>query len=361
MVEWGLRLSGWKTARRECFKTGRYLPRGCWALLQNKTLIEERLCQVMRGMIKKGRLDNDVFVQEESDDINIIEFCVGEQYYGVSIMQVCEIIRIAKGIVPVSDAHPSVAGVVNLRGKIVPVINLAKHFCAEINDADKACRIIVSEKNHTRVGYLVNHVTRIHRILLSDVEPPSDLIQSRGAYIFGMTRLNDKVIFLLDLEKVTYDINLGHQDEKPGGGLSEVSRVDFDRTKKKILIAEDSPFMCNLIVQYLKRAGYNVVTVNNGFEAWQILEGTTRLPGFTNIGQYYHLLITDIEMPQMDGLHLIKSIRGHKHLKNFPCVVFSSLITDAMAEKCVEVGANNQVGKPQINQLIQIIDDLVIK
>lgn len=301
------------------------------------------------------------FIQKESDDLEIVEFCIGDRYFGVSIFQVREIVRSSTEIVPVANAHPSILGVINLRREIIPVINLAAHFGLEMDETKSSCQLMITENNENRAGLLVDHVTQIHRIAASDIEPPSELVQAKGECFFGMTKLDERILFLTDFEKVTMDIKMKESGNKLEVTDSEIPDVNFDRSSKKILIVEDSSFMRNLLIQHIKKARYDVISVNNGLEAWQILEGVTHLSGFVDIGQFYHLMITDIEMPQMDGLHLIYNIRSNDKLKKLPCVIFSSLITEDMAEKCVKAGADDQVAKPEIKKLIQIVDNLVIK
>lgn len=300
-------------------------------------------------------------LSQGADALDVIEFYVGMQCYGVSVLQAREIVRSSIGIIPVSDADPSIAGVVNLRGRILPVINLGKHFGEEIDIDDKESRIIILEDRQSRVGFLVNRVTRIQRILLSDINPPSDLVQSREKYTIGIVKIEDRVLFLMDFQRISRDICSTRDGQTLAEDSLEVAPVDFDRTTKKIIIAEDSPFIRNLIVGEVKKVGYKVVVVNNGFEAWQILEGTTQLPDFTDIADYYHLLIVDIEMPHMDGLHLIKNVRKHDALKKLPCIVFSSLITPEIAKKCKEVGSDGEISKPEIGRLISFVDHRVTK
>lgn len=144
---------------------------------------------------------------KESKGIEIIEFCLGEEYYGIDVREVREIIKASTGIVPVSGTHASISGVINLRGKIIPVINLSRHFDVHAEYNLKKSRIIVSEFNQVFVGFWVHRVTRIHRILESQIEPPSDLVQFKGGYIMGVTRIEERILFLLDFEKIVSDIN----------------------------------------------------------------------------------------------------------------------------------------------------------
>ncbi len=296
---------------------------------------------------------------KDSREIRIVEFCLGEKHYGIDVMQVREIIRAVMGIVPVSGAHPSISGVINLRGKIIPVINLARHFdiCAEYSI--KNSRIIVSEFEHQQVGFWVHHVTRIHRIATSHIDPPSNLMQSKGKYIVGVTKIEDKILFLIDFEKIAFDIN-------PGAAAADdsvpivIPRVDFDRSTKKILIVEDSALVRKLLARYIREAGYNILSVSNGLEAWKLLEDAVKSPA-EPIGQQYHLLVTDIEMPHMDGFQLIKRIREHALLKMLPCIVFSPDMTGELAKRCREVGADGQIAKNEMERLVSLIDAKVLK
>jgi two-component system chemotaxis response regulator CheV len=124
-----------------------------------------------------------------------------------------------------------------------------------------------------------------------------------------------------------------------------------------ILIAEDSPLLSKLIKDFLEKAGFsNLIMQENGAEAWETIEG------FKNEGTVYDKIkcvITDIEMPQMDGHHLTKLIKSDKQLKELPVVIFSSLINDEMRIKGKSVGADAQITKPEIGTLIEVIDGLV--
>ncbi len=154
---------------------------------------------------------------KESDEIEIVEFCLGEKFYGINVMQVREIIRASMGIVPVSGAHPSICGVINLRGKIIPVINLSRYFgvCADY-DLGKSRIIVLDFRQEQSVGFWVHHVTRIHRIPPSAVETPSELIQSKGHYVVGITKLEGRILFLMDFRRIAADINSGGGAETEG-------------------------------------------------------------------------------------------------------------------------------------------------
>jgi len=312
-------------------------------------------------MADKNLAKTEILLESGTNELEIIEFCIEDEFYGINVTKVSEIIRASIGLVPVPDGHESISGVINLRGRIIPVVNLAKHLKVGDDYDEKKSRIIVAEFNKILVGFWVSFVTRIHRISWRQVEPPADLVQSKNSYAVGVIKIEDRILFLLDFEKISSDIN----PKAGGAGVKNktekivTENVANDRTHKKILIAEDSPFVRQVLVDCIGEAGYQLTSVENGAQAWETLKEVAQSENFNDILEYYHLLVTDIEMPQMDGLHLIKKIKNMPTLRKLPCLVYSSMITKELAVKCNEVGADGQIAKPDIERLIQLIDEKV--
>ena len=169
----------------------------------------------------------------------------------------------------------------------------------------------------------------------------------------GIIKLEDRLILILDFERIVEEIcpetslKVSEIDE-----LGERSRSDVP-----ILIAEDSPMLSAMIRDSLERAGYTNLTVKaNGQEAWEVI---CKLKKNKGIQYGIKLLITDIEMPVMDGHRLLRLVREDDELKNIPIVIFSSLINEDMKRKGEMLGANAQVSKPEIGDLVRIIDELL--
>lgn len=297
---------------------------------------------------------------KKPNETEIVEFSLGEHTCGVDVAQVREIIRTAGGIVPVAGPHPSIGGVVNLRGKIIPVIDLAKHFHVPADGDLKKKRVIVSEFYRFRVGFLVGQVTRILRVSRLTIESPSQPPRPWGSYFKGFAHTDGRTVSLLDFEQIALDIHPVERTRPPARTSLPIPRVDFDRTTKKILVVEDSAFMRQLLARYLKQAGYNVLTVSNGLEAWEILEDILRSPDFKDVTQHYHLVLSDIEMPGMDGLELIRKIKEHPALGKLPCVVFSGSLVDDLPAKCRAAGVDAHISKDDIERLIHLLDSKVI-
>ncbi|TXK91853.1 response regulator, partial [Parageobacillus sp. SY1] len=207
------------------------------------------------------------------------------------------------------------------------------------------------EFNQLKVVFHVHDVTRIHRISWKQIEKPSQMYQGLEAQIIGVVKLEGQMILLLDFEKIIADIN-------PDLGINTQKIKNLgnrERSQKKIIVAEDSPLLRKLLQDTLAEAGYvSVEFFENGEDALHYLQSIADTG--KDIADEVQLVITDIEMPQMDGHHLTKRIREDDKLKKLPVIIFSSLITDDLRHKGEKVGATAQVSKPEIGELVNMID-----
>lgn len=300
-----------------------------------------------------------ILLEAGTNELEIVEFSIGEALYGINIAKVREIIKADIDMVPTPDAHPSIAGAINLRGSIIPVINLARHLKVDVAVDRHINRIIIAEFNKIIIGFLVTAVARIHRISWKEVEQPSQMLQTEQGYTVGIMKIQGRVIFLLDFEKIASHINPRAHLMKPRQD-EYTSSASIDRASKRVLVAEDSDFIRQMICDHLNKAGYITETACNGEQAWDKLASVAGSPGFQQIEQFYHLMVTDIEMPQMDGLHLIKRVKEDTKLRRLPCIAFSSMITKELVIKCKSVGSDGEIAKPEINQLVSLVDSKVL-
>lgn len=235
----------------------------------------------------------------------------------------------------------------------MPLVNLPR--CLNVVGVEKPKNIIVTEINNYNIGFLVDNVSRIHRISWKEMEPAPEVgDQSR---VVGIVKMGDKIVLLLDFETVIAEIN-----PEVNAKLTTIEEAEADikemRSKEHIVVAEDSPMLRELIVETLHESGYRFVKANsNGKEAWDYLLSLTQID--KPVEELVRLVITDIEMPQMDGHRLLKLIRESDRLKDVPVVLFSSLINEEMRLKGDALGASGQISKPEINQLIQMVDKLI--
>ncbi|EPZ38995.1 chemotaxis protein cheV (cheW-REC domains) [Anoxybacillus ayderensis] len=297
---------------------------------------------------------NGILLESGTNELEIVEFLIGENRFAINVIKVKEIIH---PITPtkVPHAHPYIEGIIELRGEVLPLIDLAKALGFGPSNNPAQDKYIVAEFNQQKVVFHVHNVTQIHRISWKQIEKPSQMYQGLESQIIGVVKLNGNMILLLDFEKIVVDIN-------PQSGI-HVDRVkklgQRDRSNKKLIVAEDSPLLRKLLHDTLAEAGYVYVEFfENGEDALHYLQSIVEKG--KPVESEVQLVITDIEMPQMDGHHLTKRIREHDKLKHLPVVIFSSLITDDLRHKGERVGATAQVSKPEIAELVQVIDQYIL-
>jgi len=295
-----------------------------------------------------------ILLESGTNELEIVEFEVATNKFGINVIKVKEIIQpIPVTFIP--HAHPHVEGIIQLRGEVLPVVDMLRVLGIQHSERNPQQKYIVAEFNKQRVVFHVDNVTQIHRISWNQIEKPSDMYQGGTSQVIGVIKQNEQMILLLDFEKIMVDIN-------PDSGISVESVKKLgkrERSEKRILIAEDSPLLRKLLFDTMSEAGYvNVEFFENGRDAYEYLESIVK--GGSDVSEHVQLVVTDIEMPQMDGHHLTRKIKEHPDLQKLPVIIFSSLITDDLRHKGDKVGAEDQISKPEIAELILRVDQLIL-
>lgn len=295
-----------------------------------------------------------ILLESGTNELEIVEFHVANNKFGINVIKVKEIIQpIPVTFIP--HAHPHVEGIVQLRGEVLPVVDMLKVLGIPNAMYSEQQKYIVAEFNKQKVVFHVDNVTQIHRISWEQIERPSDMYQGGASQVIGVIKINGQMILLLDFERVMVDIN-------PNSGISidSVKKLGKrNRSDKRVVIAEDSPLLRKLLHDTFQEAGYvNIEFFENGKDAYEYLESIVSTG--IDIAENVQLVVTDIEMPQMDGHHLTKKIKTHPDLQKLPVIIFSSLITDDLRHKGEEVGAEDQISKPEIADLILKVDQFIL-
>lgn len=296
-----------------------------------------------------------ILLEAGTNELEIVEFIIDGCSYGINVAKVQSIMTYPDNITFIPKSHPSILGMLNLRGEILSIINLNKHLDKKEPENRENSRVIVCNFNKFNVGFAVDEVNQIHRLSWSQIEEPSSMCYTENSVIVSVAKLDKKIILLIDVEKITADINPSCGLQKPDKNDSE--NAPAERLDKTIYIAEDSVFIRTMILEHLKIANYNTVCFSNGQDAW---DSISKLQSADNISDHINLLISDVEMPQMDGLHLIHNIKSNPELRKIPCIVFSSLVTEDLAKKCASVGADDQISKPEIKHLLGLVNKLIL-
>ncbi|MDO5519806.1 MAG: chemotaxis protein [bacterium] len=298
-------------------------------------------------------METNILLESGTNELEILEFCVGNQHYGINVAKVKEILPYQQPTA-VPNSHPSIEGIFMPRNEIITVVSLFKSLNIINNGATGKEMMVVTNFNQLSIGFHVSSVLGIHRVSWKDITKPDVTLNNNGAGVAtGIVKLGNKLIIILDFEKIVADVcpatSLKIDDVKNLG--------QRDRNSKPILIAEDSPMLEQLIKDCLLEAGYTNITITaNGQEAWNLLE-RYKLSG--SIENKVACVITDIEMPQMDGHRLTKLIKTDNALKEVPVVLFSSLVNEEMRAKGKLLGADAQISKPEIGILVQTIDQFL--
>jgi len=299
-------------------------------------------------------MDTNILLESGTNELEILEFKVADNYYGINVAKIREILTY-QHVTPVPNAHPFVEGIFMPRETMISVINLRR--CLNYpEDPDIVGLLFVTNFNNLDTAFHVDEVLGIHRVSWEDIHTPDSTISADDSGVStGVIKLEDRLVVILDFEKIVSNIN-------PETGL-KVSDMDNyeerDRSKSPIVIAEDSPLLSKLITECLRKAGYTNLNVNpNGQEAWNYLK--ERKANGTVLDDV-HTIITDIEMPQMDGHRLTKLVKEDDVMKAIPVIIFSSLINDEIRRKGESLGADAQLTKPEIGKLVAAIDELVDK
>lgn len=298
-------------------------------------------------------LRTNIILETGTNEIGIMEFTIAGNTFGINVAKVREIMTYCP-ITPMQRSHPAVEGVFKPRDVLMTVINLPKYLNLPESENKEKDIFIIADFNNMRVAFHVNTVVGIDRISWEAISKPDNTIYGGDEGIAtGIAEYENRLITILDFEKIVADIS-------PNSGI-KLSDLDYlgdrGRSSYPILIAEDSMLLSKLIIESLKKAGYvNVAQTNNGKEAWDFL---CELKTHNEVEKHVSCIITDIEMPQMDGHRLVKLIRDDPKLRTIPIVIFSSLINEEMKIKGKQLGADEQISKPEIAKLVSVIDKLV--
>jgi two-component system chemotaxis response regulator CheV len=298
-----------------------------------------------------GQNNSEILLESGTNELEVLVFNLGGQNYGVNVAKVREVILPVK--VAASPEQPeAVMGMFNLRGKVLPLVDLHDYFelgPQEDKEGPDTRRIIVTEFNGQMGAFLVDAVQHIHRMSWSNMREVPAIHEGANHFsVTGVTEINEKLILMLDFESIVDHIALNDQLH-----IKQVENtLGVDRESKRVYLAEDSPFIGKLMINLLHNSGYTQAKLfRNGGLAWEALNDLKKsgepLP---------ELLVSDIEMPQMDGLALTRHIKEDAALREIPVILFSSLITPDTMHKGTQVGALKQINKPQLSELVQLID-----
>lgn len=310
-----------------------------------------------RGKHAKGRdtmkRSSEILLEAGTNEIELMQFTVQGNLYGINVAKVREIMLSAP-VKPIPHAHPAVEGIFKPRDRVLTVVSLPRYLSGAETETHPKDLFIVTNFNQLYAAFRVDSVVGISRISWESIqEPEVSAAGGTDGLATGIAQCGDDLVIILDFEKIMGDIA-----PETSIQLGEIDQLGTrPRSEQPVYIAEDSALLSRLMQEALTRAGYtNLHLYSNGQELWAALQ---ELRGEGNIRDKVALVITDIEMPQMDGHRLTRIIKEDRELREIPVVIFSSLISEEMRIKGTSLGADEQLSKPEIGQLVNVMDRLL--
>lgn len=299
--------------------------------------------------------ETEILLESGTNEIEIMQFTIFGELYGINVAKVREIMMADK-VKPVPHSHEAVEGIFKPREILLTVIDLPKYLTGENRTKNPRDLFIITNFNKMHIAFRVHSVVGISRISWEDIQKPDNTIShGEEGVATGIAQCGSKLVTILDFEKIVAEIAPETTIQ-----MEEIDRLGERQIREShILLAEDSILLSRMIKDSLSRAGYiNITSFNNGKEAWDYL---CSIRNDSDFDSKAGLLITDIEMPEMDGHRLTKLVKEDEVMKKVPVIIFSSLINQEMRIKGKQLGADEQMSKPEIGHLVEVMDELLAR
>jgi len=315
-----------------------------------------------------------ILTESGTNELEIIEFHLVKQmpdgttktcYYGINVAKVREVIQVPE-TTDYPNAQPHMVGVFSSRDILTPLVDLAGWLGVPTSKDLTRKFVIVTDFNNMTNGFLIDSISRIHRISWNDVESPSQFLEAgEQDCVVAVVRKDGNLIMILDFEKIIADINpelsMEKYDVKLDKNVDLNQRMIAKRNAKTIMVVDDSAFIRSMIQDTLSSSGYNIIACKDGGEAHDKLMNLIEVAKQENIpvSELIDGVVTDVEMPRMDGMHLVKRLRDTDAYSAIPIVMFSSLMSEDNRAKALSLGANDTITKPEIGRMVTLMDKYV--
>ena len=320
------------------------------------------------GMTMKEK--EGILLKSGTNELEIIEIYIDEEdgyrgYYGVNVAKVLEIINMPANVNKPPNSADFVTGVFNHRGKVIMLLDLAAWLGRKRVEKEKQI-VVITEFNNITSAFLVSGVTRIHRTSWGNIKSVDNYMQNFCDAITGMVLLEGRTVLMLDLERVLGELDprLAVPEGKPEEKIQDIPDTKIAGIKMpiKVLHADDSKIIRHSVKELLEKDKEFIVTSTaDGKAAWNcLIELKNKAADLSkDVNGFIDIVLSDIEMPEMDGYSLCQKIKNDQELKKLPVVLFSSLITDKLRHKGISVGADAQFAKPNPVELVHDLKEIL--
>lgn len=292
--------------------------------------------------IKKD-VDADSYLSSGSNELRVLEYRVAGMSYGINILKVSKIVNQLTNLIELPESHDAVRGCFRDIERLVPVLDLARFFNLPDTDSVRE-NVIVTEFFGVLTGFWVDRVDWIHHFRWEDVIDAQQVMKHIDQrYVIGIVKpTEDRMVLLLDYETILLDVCPSLKEREK---VTYQTEADF--SSKRVLIAEDSPAVRAMMVNEMTELGFEVTSASDGKAAWEEFD---KRP--------FDLVISDIEMPQMDGLALVLKIR-QSSVPDTPVIVYSSIGDVGMKARAEFLKVDAHITKLHLDQVIQTVDKLM--
>lgn len=276
----------------------------------------------------------------------------GDQIYGINVFKVKEVLQ-CPPLTMIPQRSPVVRGVSHIRGGTIPIMDLSLATGQGMLDDIENCFVIITEYNTATQGFLVKGVERIINMNWGDIHPPPKGSGSEH-YLTAVTELDGKLVEIIDVEKILSEVSPMEEDISEGIIEEEVADV---AASTHVLIVDDSAIARKQIKRCVETIGVETTVLNDGRQAYEHLVGLA--DEGIDVSKHYMVMISDIEMPEMDGYTLTAEVRADPRLASLHVVLHTSLsgvFNQAMVKK---VGADNFLAKFNPDQLATMVTDRI--
>ncbi|MCP4854374.1 MAG: response regulator [Fuerstiella sp.] len=297
-------------------------------------------------------LEKDILLESGTNEVEILVFHVGDYALGINVAKVREVLP-AQKITRLPKSHSSIIGCFTLRDSVVPCVSLHKHLNEQPTHAPDETTIILTEFNQYQTAFLVDTVDRIHRVSWEHVLAAPSVVTKSATPVTAVTTIDERLITMLDFEMIADQVS-----ELANRADVVANPQNLPRHELRILLADDSATVRQAMTETLRGSGYTrLTTFENGEEAWTWIQQRLRETG--DVNQVADLLISDVEMPQIDGFHLTRNIKEHPELGKLYVLLFSSILTEDNRNKGAAVRADAMITKPELNRVVEVADELL--
>ncbi|WP_447968326.1 chemotaxis protein [Nitrospira sp. M1] len=284
-----------------------------------------------------------------ANKMELLMFDLGtDEIYGINVFKIREVMKV-QPMTKIPDSDSRILGIVNLRGENIALVDLKQAIGLGVLEHEGA-KLIITEYNDQKQGFLVAGVDRIIRMSWERIHTPPPMVHSsRQGSVTAVTKLDDgRMVLILDVEKILIELHPTLYDD-----MYASIEVCSGLTGKRLLIADDSLVARKQIAKTLERLGVHWEEACTGKEAWNRLRAIAQDAEITGqpLDKYVDALLTDIEMPEMDGFSLTKHIRQDPRLAGLPILMHSSLSGSCNLDKGKSVGVTDFVTKFDPNVL----------